>query len=121
MNRFLLGVAVCLLALATWGWHASAIPDGTYANPIVSVQPDTLYHTVRAGDVFIFTLPDTLNALPVEGYAIVRAPALSWLAGRSFFWRTQSDDDGLHRLLFEAAFDDTPPDTLSVEVSVLER
>jgi len=96
--------------------HA-ALPSA-YAPLSPSVQDSTLTHTVQAGEVLIFALPDTVGGLVVDAYAIVHAPALSWLADRSFFWRTNPADAGPHLLLFQSTYKEAPPDTVEVHVTV---
>lgn len=79
---------------------------------------DTIRGRVTAGEPLIMTLPAMLSDRPVAAYHPLRAPALSWLVGRSFFWRTRSEDAGTHTLLVRAAFDQSPPDTLTILVDV---
>ena len=81
---------------------------------------DTIERSVTAGNILIVALPDALDNTPVEGYRIVEAPALSGLADRSFFWRTQADDAGTHRILFHANRAEAPADTLTLRVTVDE-
>jgi hypothetical protein len=71
------------------------------------------------------TLPERVAGRRVAAYDMLRTPALSNLAGRSFFWRTRTEDQGRHRLLFRARFDTTAAaagrpaaDTLAVVVRV---
>ena len=122
---FAAGTALGALALALVLFPVAppASTDGAYAAapPSVRARPartDTLSSTVRAGETLILALPDTLDARPVASYAVVRAPARSWLVDRSFLWRTLPRDAGTHRLLFEAAFAEAPPETLAVRVTV---
>ena len=56
--------------------------------------------TVRAGNLFITNLPDTLGGVPVARYVGSDLPARSWLRNRSFFWKTDISDVGDHALLF---------------------
>jgi len=114
------------LALALSPGRPLAFTDGAYALAPPSVRVllargDTLRPTVRAGEPLILALPDTLDARPVAAYALVRAPALSWLVDRSFLWRTRPGDAGTHRLLFKVAFAEAPPETLVVRVKVEPR
>lgn len=100
-------------------------PQQTPAPPARSTalpaMPDTLYQQVQAGEILIFALPDSLAGRPVAAYAVVRAPALSWLVDRSFFWRTLEQDDGRHALRLAATFADRTTDTLVVSVHVTPR
>lgn len=80
-------------------------------------------YRVAAGEMLIVALPDalrrdTLGTQPVEAYALLRAPALSDVADRSFAWRTRPQDAGEHRILLEATFAGAPPDTLTLDVTV---
>lgn len=91
-----------------------------------AARADSLQHRVEAGSVLIITLPERVADHPVVEYEMLRAPALSNLAGRSFFWRTRPRDEGRHRLLFRARFDTTgagdalAADTLALLVTVEE-
>ncbi|WP_456428031.1 hypothetical protein [Rhodocaloribacter sp.] len=125
---FAAGTALGALALALviFPGRPLSFTDGAYAVAPPSVRArlaraDTLRPTVRAGETLILALPDTLDARPVAAYAVVRAPALSWLVDRSFLWRTRPDDAGTHHLLFKAAFAEAPPETLVVHVKVEPR
>jgi|GEM_PF-6604608 len=87
--------------------------------PGMLIQPDTLKRTVRAGEVLILALPDSLDAKRVLSYHILRAPALSWLVDHSFFWRTMLPDTSRHRILIGInRTPGAPPDTLILEVDV---
>jgi hypothetical protein len=90
-----------------------------------SAPTDSIRCRVPAGDVLITTLPERVAGRTVAAYDMLRTPALSNLAGRSFFWRTRPHDQGRHRLLFRARFDTTAaadrtaaPDTLAMIVTV---
>ena len=88
----------------------AALPDTAAA--------DSLQYVTQAGEVLIIDLPGEPGAENLVRYALLRAPALSWLVGDSFFWRTREKDAGLHELLFRATYSNAPPDTLSVQVDV---
>jgi hypothetical protein len=92
----------------------SLVPAGS---PHVA-PADTVRRRIAAGEPLIMTLPGALSDRSVAAYRLLRAPALSWLVGRSFFWRTRSEDIGTHALLVRAAFDQSPPDTLTILVDV---
>ena len=106
----------------------SASPAGTTApTPPAGVRSsllpraDSTRRRVTAGEVLITTLPERVAGRPVAAYAMLRTPALSNLAGRSFFWRTRPRDQGRHRLLFQARFDtaaSAAADTLALLVTV---
>lgn len=81
----------------------------------------TIRFSVQAGEPFIFALPDTLHGQSPVRYDILRAPALSWLKGRSFYWRTVPEDVGPHTLLFQATYSQAPPDTVRATVKVIAK
>jgi hypothetical protein len=111
---------------------ASGFGVASTTGPFISTQPpsfvpagsphvapaDTVRRRVAAGEPLIMTLPGALSDRPVAAYRLLQAPALSWLVGRSFFWRTRPEDAGTHVLLVRAAFDQPPPDTLTILVDV---
>ena len=73
--------------------------------PLLSIEPaqaETLSYVIQAGEVLILNLPGTLGVQEVDSYRIVKAPALSWLVTRSFFWRTLAKDVGAHEMKFKA-------------------
>lgn len=85
------------------------------------LRRDSIRRNVEAGDVLIMTLPAQLAGRAVSAYEMIRTPALSDLAGRSFFWRTRRRDEGRHRLLFQPQRADSAaaaPDTLALLVTV---
>ena len=113
-GALVLASSLCLAASGGKNAYAAA-PSSVRA---LFAPPDTLRHTVPAGQSLILALPDTLDARPVATYAPVRLPAMSWLVDRSFLWRTFPRDAGVHEILFEAAFEAAPPETLVVHVTV---
>lgn len=114
-------IPLFLLVPALLGLAASGPAAGeTYALEGIPVQApsDTLRYTAPAGRVFITALPDTLGGRAVAAYALLQAPALSWLVDRSFFWRTRPEDAGRTLLLFEARHAAPPADTLAILVTL---
>ena len=106
---------------------AEAIGDASAAQtPALPARSAPVRDTLREGDTYrveagralILALPDALAGRPVAAYAVVRAPALSMVEDRSFVWRTRPQEAGTYRILLEAAFSDTPPDTLALDVIV---
>jgi hypothetical protein len=102
-----------------------ASPSAQTTPPRARSPADTTRRRVKAGEVLITTLPAQVSGRRVVAYDLLRAPALSDLAGRSFFWRTRPETrTGRHRLLFRARFDTTvaprnaPADTLALIVRV---
>lgn len=84
---------------------------------------DSTRRRVTAGETLFVTLPSAVDGQAVASYEMLRAPAMSDLAGRSFFWRTRPRDEGRHRLLFRARLDSTARapaavDTLAMVVTV---
>lgn len=65
------------------------------------VRADTVFFEVIAGEVLIFALPDSLSEEKVDSWRVVKAPAYSRIANRSFLWKTRKEDRGLHQLHFE--------------------
>lgn len=55
---------------------------------------DTLRYQVRAGDALLVSLPPRVGGAEVA-YAVVQAPAMSWLVDRSFLWQTIPTERGL--------------------------
>ncbi len=78
--------------------------------------PDTVRASADAGTPLVLTLPESLNEHPVAHYALLRGPALSGVAGRSFTWIPEEAVLGIHRALLRAEFGDAPPDTLVVQI-----
>jgi hypothetical protein len=86
-----------------------------------AAPPDSLARTAETGDVLVVRLPDAIAGRPVRSYAPLRAPSMSWAAGRSFLWRTDGARPGLHRILLAATPADTTasaPDTLVLRVTL---
>lgn len=90
---------------------------GAAAEPPRSEAPapaaDTLRFAVPSGEALV-------TPLPAEGsYRVLRAPALSWLVGRSFFWQTLPAERGREFVLLERQRGDRS-DTLVLVVDVGE-
>ena len=73
-----------------------------YVGEVEPAHAETLSYVIQAGEVLIVNLPEILGSYRVNEYRIKRAPALSWLVQRSFFWRTLPKDVGKHELQFRA-------------------
>ena len=80
--------------------------------PVVPVD------TVKAGQVYITNLPDSLSGTRVDRYQGIELPAFSWLLDRSFFWRTSIQDKGNHELWFRAFLSDESVDSVAVNVVI---
>ena len=117
---YLLLAATFLLAL---GARAS-LPPGSAGpelaeRPLVA-PPDTVRDTVRAGDLYLRTLPARRNGRAVTGYRPIEPPALSWLVDRSLFWNTRALEPGRASMRLLARTDSTT-DTLIVELTLTEQ
>lgn len=101
-----LGLLVFLLATAP-----PAEPSPTRAVPAAA---DTLRLSVRSGEPLV-------TALPGESawtFRALRAPALSWLVGRSFYWKTLPGERGREFVLVERRYQSVPQDTLVLVIDV---
>ena len=79
-----------------------------------AVASDTLRLSVRSGEPLV-------TALPGESawtFRTLRAPALSWLVGRSFYWNTRPGERGREFVLIERRYRSEPQDTLVLVVDV---
>lgn len=83
-----------------------------------SRPPDTVRATADTGVPLTLTLPETVNGRPVARYSLLRGPALSGVAGRSFTWIPEGAAPGPHHALLQADAADAPPDTLVVQIDV---
>lgn len=124
--------AISMAGLPEGRWaHPSPSPEHATAKTLplegrssLPVRLDSTRRSVAAGEVLITTLPAQVEGRAVSAYDMLRTPARSNLAGRSFFWRTRPRDAGRYRLLFRARFadstasDSTASDTLAVLVTV---
>ena len=75
---------------------------------------DTLRLSVASGEPLVAALPGD----PAWTFRSLRAPALSWLVGRSFYWRTLPGERGREYVLIERRYRSEPQDTLVVVVDV---
>lgn len=80
--------------------------------------PDTLRQSVQAGAPLIVSLPAERDTVSIDRYDLIRGPALSGVAGRSFAWVTRSDDIGTHTILLRPVASAPLPDTLAMVVTV---
>ncbi|MDX1531986.1 MAG: hypothetical protein R3362_10720 [Rhodothermales bacterium] len=78
-----------------------------------AVEADTFFVSVRAGRPLV-------TALPADGLTLrpIRLPALSWLVGTSFYWKTVPGESGREFVLVERQRDALPQDTLVLIVEV---
>ena len=80
----------------------------------VIAPADTLRLSVRSGDPLVTLLPggDELT------FRALRAPALSWLVGPSFYWHTLAGERGREFVLVERRRGDVVRDTLVLVIDV---
>jgi len=83
-----------------------------------SVPPDTVRASAEPGTPLVLTLPAELSGRSVERYSLLRGPALSGVAGRSFTWIPQGAEPGTHQVLLRTHTPDTPPDTLVLRIDL---
>ena len=89
MVVFRLGIVVAVGALLlAFAPPERPVPVAPYAEG--TAASDTLRLAVRAGETLIAALP----VAPGATYRAVDPPALSWLVGRSFMWRTLDRERG---------------------------
>lgn len=113
-----LGLAALLLASGAAGASHLDASVSQPAPPAPVAPPDTIRQTVPAGQSLVVALPDRLGDAPVDGYALLRGPALSGVVGHSFAWKTTASDTGAHSIDLLAAHPEAPADTLVVFVFV---
>lgn len=105
--RFTFPLLALLLVLSA----ASAPPSPSLPS---SSAADTLRLAVRSGDPLV-------TALPGESawtFRSLRAPALSWLVGRAFYWKTLPGERGREYVLIERRYQSVPQDTLVLVIDV---
>ena len=84
----------------------------------LATPPDTLRTSAEPGTPLLLTLPAELNGRSVERYSLLRGPALSGVAGRSFTWIPQGAEPGTHEALLRTHAPDTPADTLVITIDL---
>jgi len=80
--------------------------------------PDTLRASAEPDTPLILTLPAELNGRPVGRYSILRGPALSGVAGRSFTWIPKGAEPGLHEALLRTHGPHAMADTLVIRIDL---
>lgn len=123
-------IGTLLLAALTLGFAAVTAPPPSSDDMLVpgvadvingSIAParaETLSYVSQAGEVLIFNLPATLGQRKIDSYTITKAPALSWLVQKSFFWRTLPKDAGKHEILFKAVAGGSNVEDVVVQVEI---
>lgn len=118
----LLAPAAVLLLMVPGFAPQPALPERTTAGAPTApeaVRAETLRVSVRAGQPLIASLPDRHRG-GAATYRALRAPALSWLVDRSFFYQTQPGERGDLPVLFERSVGGAVADTLVLMVSITE-
>jgi hypothetical protein len=113
-----------VVALGTLGLSSPA-PTSTEVEPAAASRvaqppapPDTLQAEATTGPPLILSLPAELGEAPVSRYTLLRGPALSGVAGRSFTWIPTDAAPGTYTAHLQARRPDAAPDTLVVEVTL---
>lgn len=91
---------------------------GLQGAPEMPASPDTLRTSAEPGTPLILTLPAELDGRFVEHYSLLKGPALSGVAGRSFTWIPEGAEAGMHEALLRTHASDAPPDTLVVQINL---
>ncbi len=122
LPRILLpALAVGLLGMAGLGTVPSPTSLEPGSTPRVASAPvhppDTLHTSAEPGTPLTLTLPATLNGQSVIRYTLLRGPALSGVAGRSFTWIPEGAAPGTYQALLRAESADAPSDTLVVQIN----
>jgi hypothetical protein len=81
---------------------------------VADAPPDTLRLAVRSGQPLVTALPGESSWT----FRALRAPALSWLVDRSFYWKTLPGERGREFVLIERRYRSEPQDTLVLVVDV---
>lgn len=79
---------------------------------------DTLRAAAEPGTPLLLPLPPTLKGRTVTRYTLLRGPALSGAAGRSFTWIPKDAAPGMHEVLLRAHRPDAPGDTLVIRIDL---
>lgn len=103
----LLFAAVLLLGTAAF----TTPPPAPSADGFAS---DTVRLSIESGEPLVTALPGESSWT----FRTLRAPALSWLVGRSFYWKTLPGERGREFVLIERRYRSEPQDTLVLVVDV---
>lgn len=124
--RVLQGVVSPFLLLIVLGLGVSAFEVPSEATGTaraatassLSSPPDTLRASAKPDVPLILALPSLVGDEPVERYTLLRGPALSGAAGRSFTWIPRNADPGQYEALLEAHHQNVRSDTLVVRITL---
>ncbi len=106
--RLLLPLFAAALLLLGTAFHTP--PTTTAADR----PADTLRLSVRSGEPLVTLIPGGDD----DTFRMLRAPALSWLVGRSFYWKTLADERGREFVLIERRVRGEVRDTLVLVIDV---
>ncbi len=106
--RFVFPVLAAALLLVGTAFHAPPPAPGG------SAPADTLRLSVGSGEPLVTLLPGDEDIT----FRPLRAPALSWLVGRSFYWNILPAERGREFVLVERRRREEPLDTLVIVVDV---
>lgn len=111
-----------MLFVAGFGPNPPAWPASIGAEPGIGAEKsiaaaDTLRFEQAAGTPFLHALPERHRGEYVA-YEAVELPALSWLQGRSVYWKTLPEQRGPHRLVFARTTLDAVADTVVIVVDL---
>jgi len=113
LHRLVVSACASLLVAAALGLSFVEPTTGRRVAP-----PDTLRRSAPAGEPLIVSLPSTLSGNDVDRYVLMRGPALSGVADRSFTWIPHPSDAGTHDILFRPQPNPLPGDTLVLRVTI---
>lgn len=86
--------------------------------PSTPQAPDTLRASTEPETPLILSLPASVENRSVAEYRLLRGPALSGVAGRSFTWIPHGADPGRYEAVLRAHHPNPPPDTLVVRIDL---
>ncbi len=95
-----------------------ASTTGPRGTPEITTSTDTLRTSAEPDAPLILSLPAELNGHSVERYTLLRGPALSGVAGRSFTWIPHGANPGTHEVLLRGNAPDAPADTLVLRIDL---
>ncbi|MFB6279204.1 MAG: hypothetical protein ABEK75_06835 [Salinibacter sp.] len=83
-----------------------------------TAPPETLRTTADPETPLILSLPAEVGGQRVERYTLLRGPALSGVAGRSFTWIPHGTAPGTHEALLQTQSPNAPADTLVLRIDL---
>lgn len=86
--------------------------------PSTPQVPDTLRASAERDTPLILSLPSSVENRSVAEYRLLRGPALSGVAGRSFTWIPHGAHPGRYEAMLGVRHPDPPPDTLVIRIDL---